>query len=346
MADRCPAVRRPVPLLLATSLLCALWSLTPRAAIQRDTLHATASLPPFLSGQFRTPLAFQRTADGWFYVFDERGHSVYRIDPAMTKATRIVSIGTEPGRLLQPTAFASEPDGTFVVADAPERERIQVFADQGTPIGGFFPSGASRFQVVLDGLVLGGVGSLQYDGHSILISEPATGSLITQYSPYGDPERSFGRPRETGQTDPDLQVVLNTGLPLFNPQGGYDFVFQAGVPLFRRYDHDGHLLFERHIEGPEIDSLVARLPTEWPKRAPGSDEFPVAHPIVRTAAIDRAGNLWVALVVPYVYVYDPAGDKIRVVQLQTPAGPLAPTSLFFDPQGRLLVTPGCWIFAP
>ncbi|HVB37374.1 MAG TPA: hypothetical protein VND92_02515 [Vicinamibacterales bacterium] len=346
MADFRSAVRRRTPALLAAAFLLTCGSILSRAAIQVQTLRATASLPPSMSGQFRNPLAFQRAADGGYYVFDQRGHSVYRIDPAMEHATRIVSIGAETGRLLQPTAFASEPGGTFAVADAPQQERIQVFADQGTLIGGFFPSGASRFQVVLDGLVLGGVGSLQYDGHSILISEPSTGTLITAYSPYGDLRRSFGRLRETGQTDPDLQTVLNTGLPLFNPQGGYDFVFQTGRPLFRRYDRDGHLLFERHIEGREIDDLIARLPTAWPKRPPGSHEFPIAHPIVRTAAIDRQGNLWVALVVPYIYVYDADGDKVRVVQLRTAEGPLAATSLFFDPQGRLLVTPGCFVFTP
>ncbi len=347
MADLPAAVRRHAPFLLAVAaLLGTALGLSPRAAMQVQILRATASLPPFLSGEFRSPLAFQRTADGWFYVFDRRGHSVYRIDPAMEHATRIVSIGAETGRLLQPTAFASEPNGTFAVADAPAQERIQVFADQGSLIGGFFPSGATPFQVVLGGLVLGGVGSLQYDGHAILISQPATGSLITEYSPYGDLRRSFGPLRETGQRDRDVQLLLNTGLPLFNPQGGYDFVFQTGTPLFQRYDRDGHLLFERHIEGREIDELIGRLPTEWPTRPPGSDEFPVAHAIVRTAAIDRQGNLWVALVVPYIYVYDPDGEKIRVVQLRTSAGPVAPTSLFFDPQGRLLVTPGCDIFRP
>jgi hypothetical protein len=329
-----------------TALLACSIVLTAGTAIPTDVVHPAGRLPAAITALFRNPLAFQRTADGAYYVFDERGHSVYRVDAAMQHATRIVSIGPEAGRLLQPTAFASEPDGTFAVADAPEQERIQVFADQGTRIGGFFPAGGRRFNVVLDGLALGGVGSLQYDGRSILVSEPGTGALVTAYSPYGDPERSFGALRDTDRQDPDLVTVLNTGLPLVNPRGGYDFVFQTGTPMFRRYDASGQLLFERHIEGREIDGLIAQLPTTWPKRPAGSGEFPIAHAIVRTAAIDPAGNLWVALVVPYIYVYDPDGDKIRVVQLQTQGGALAATSLFFDPQGQLLVTPGCYVFTP
>lgn len=328
------------------ALIAAAGPLLSAAAPPVDTLHPIGALPPAITRRFETPLAFQRARDGTFYVFDPRQHAVYRVDADMRTVTRIVQIGDEAGRIIQPTAFASEPDGTFVVADAPTAERIQLFASDGTRIGGFFPPGHGRFEVILDGLVIGGVGSLQYNGHAVLVSEPATGALVTEYSPYGDLIRSFGRLRDTGRADPAVRTLLNTGLPLFLPGGGFDFVFQTGTPLFRRYDAAGRLLFQRHIEGRAIDPLVARLPTVWPPRPPGSREIPVTHPIVRTAAVDPAGNLWVALAVPDIYVYDPDGDKIRVVRLETPAGPLTATSLFFDTRGRLLVTPGCYIFNP
>ena len=60
---------------------------------------------------------------------------------------------------------------------------------------------------------------------------------------------------------------------------------------------------------------------------------------------DAAGQLWISLGVPFTYVYDIEGDKTRTVQFQA-AGVLNPTSLFFTQQGRLLVTPGCYEFAP
>ncbi|HVC19575.1 MAG TPA: hypothetical protein VNE16_05815 [Vicinamibacterales bacterium] len=338
------SVRRRAPAILALGLAAGL--LSTGAAPSRETLHPIGALPPALARLARGALAFQRVRDGSFYVFDPRDHAVYHIDAAMRAATQVVRVGAEAGHLLQPTAFASEPDGTFAVADAPTQERIQVFASDGTRIGGFFPPGRSRFQVILDGLVIGGVGSMQYNGRAVLVSEPATGALATEYSPDGGPIRAFGRLRDTDQPDPAVRTLLNTGLPLFVPGGGYDYVFQTGTPLFRKYDRTGRLLFERHIEGREIDPLVAQLPTEWPPRPAGSTEIPVTDPIVRAAAVDPAGNLWVALAVPYLYVYDPEGDKIRVVQLETPAGPLVATSLFFDGRGRLLVTPGCNIFDP
>ena len=110
-------------------------------------------------------------------------------------------------------------------------------------------------------------------------------------------------------------MALNSGLPLTNPMGGYYFVFQAGVPVYRKYDENGTLVFERHVEGPELDPVIAQLPTTWPRRADTTGrELPVVPPTVRTAAVDPDGRLWVALTVPYVYVYDPNGDKIHTVR--------------------------------
>ena len=67
-------------------------------------------------------------------------------------------------------------------------------------------------------------------------------------------------------------------------------------------------------------------------------------PNVRAASVDRNANLWIAMAVPYTYVYDEDGEKTRVVQFRA-AGLIAPTSLFFAPSGHLLVAPGCYEFA-
>ena len=76
-----------------------------------------------------------------------------------------MNIGGEPGRIIDPTAFAVAPDGTFVVADAPgQPERIQIFTPAGFRIGGFVLTGRSRPRVMIDNIVLSGIGSLQYTG--------------------------------------------------------------------------------------------------------------------------------------------------------------------------------------
>ena len=71
--------------------------------------------------------------------------------------------------------------------------------------------------------------------------------------------------------------------------------------------------------------------------------MPAVPPIVRAAAVDPLGNLWIALTTGIVYVYSADGDKIRSLQLRG-VGRLSPTSLFFAGASRLLVTPGCYIF--
>jgi hypothetical protein len=119
-------------------------------------------------------------------------------------------------------------------------------------------------------------------------------------------------------------------------------VFQTGRPMFRKYDASGALVFERHVEGVELDAAIQDLPEVWPRRAE-TGRFPLVPPLVRTAAIDPDGRLWISLVAPYTYVYDGRGDKVRTVQFRG-AGIIAATSLFFAGPDRVLVTPGCYEF--
>jgi len=71
--------------------------------------------------------------------------------------------------------------------------------------------------------------------------------------------------------------------------------------------------------------------------------MPLVTPTIRTAAVDRGGNLWIAFNVPYTYVYDRDGDKIRTVQFRS-AGLMTPSSIFFGRNNKLLITPGLFEF--
>jgi hypothetical protein len=315
------------------------------AALKPDVLRSAGAVPAHVAGRFREPTGFQQSSSGQYFVFDRRGHTVYGLDERQSSAWEIIQIGAEPGRIIDPTAFAVEPNGTFAVADAPNnRERIQIFSQAGFRIGGFLLPGRLKMRVTLDNAVLNGIGSLQYTGASILMSQPDTGALITEFALNGGVTRTFGRLRRTGhEDDPELHLALNSGIPLVDPRGGFFFVFQTGEPTFQKYDDAGQLLFERHIEGREIDQLVAALPTRWPTRRTADGEMPLVTPTIRTAAVDRDGRLWIAFVVPYTYVYDADGDKIRTVQFRG-AGLVQPNSLFFGKDGRILVTPGLYEF--
>ena len=315
-------------------------------AAEVEILRSTGGLAADVVGQFREPADFQRGPGGDYFVFDRAGHAVYRVPPSGDAATRIVQIGPETGNILGPSAFDLAGD-RFLVADGPRQsERVQLFDLDGNLVTSFRLPGRATPRITLGSLTLSGVSSLQWTGRSILMSQPELGGVMTEFSLGGQPFRTVGTFRHTGQeADRDVNLALNSGLPLVIPTGGYYFVFQAGLPAFRKYDANGQLLFERHIEGPELDATIQALPTTWPRRADASGrELPLIPPTVRTAAVDPQGNLWVSLAAPYTYVYDPNGEKVRTIQFQA-AGTLSPDSFFFDGPDRLLVTPGCYIFS-
>jgi hypothetical protein len=308
-------------------------------------VRSVDAIPAHIAGRFRDPFGFERSASGEYFVFDRRSQIVWGVDPRGDSAWEIVHIGNEPGRILNPFAFAVAPDGTFAVGDAPNnQERIQIFTPAGFRIGGFTLPGKPRARIALDGIVLNGIGSLLYTGTSILLSQPDTGGLVNEYSLSGAPIRSFGDLRKTGhENDPAVHAMLNTGLPLVDPRGGFFFVFQTGEPVFRKYDANGRLVFERRIQGREIDDFISRLPSLWPARTAASGELPFITPTIRTAAVDPSGHLWVSFAEPVTYEFDGEGDKIRAVQFRA-AGPVSPNHMSFDDKGRMLVTPGLYVF--
>lgn len=337
---------RPISTLLLAIAGAAL-AVAPLAALRVDVLRSIGGLPLHIAGTFEEPVAFEQSENGVYYVLDRRGHAVYTIDPDRTGVRKAVDIGQEAGRIIQPLGFDVAADGSFVVADSPRnRQRVQLFDRAGTLTWGFLVPGSPVSHVTIGPLVLNGISSLRHTGRSLLVSQPETGFLFTEYSLTGSVVRSVGRLRPTGQEqDRDVHVAMNAGLALVDPTGGYFYVFLAGRPMFRKYDAAGTLIFERLIQGRELDDFLAAQPTRWPRRRVEDREIPFVAPSIRTAAVDGSGHLWVSLAVPYTYVYDPQGDKARTVQFSA-AGTLSPTSLSFTRDGRLLVTPGCYEFDP
>lgn len=335
-------------------LLCLLGQVLPPVAppassgTRVETLRSTSAMPAFIAGEFEEPSGFALRPDGSALVFDRRRHRVYTIDKARTAARPLVEIGYETGRVLRPTAFDAASSGDFIVADAPGRApRVSVFAANGAVLNTFpIPANATP-RVTLGNLVLDGIAGVRYTGTTVLVNQPEQGVLVSEYSVTGGSLRRFGDLRRTGfeAADPEVHLALNSALPLPTPDGGVCVVFLAGTPAFRKYTAAGVLEFERVIQGREIDALVMRMPTQWPRRRVDTLSFPLVEPTVRTAAIDRQGRLWVAMATSHVYVYDADGEKARTLQL-IGAGVLAPTSMWFAPDGRLLVTPGLYEFTP
>src|SRR5262249_43885452 len=122
--------RSLVPFIMRRALLPTIIALLASAALSgrgSQVLRSTAAVPASIAGRFREAVGFEQSRSGQYFVFDRRGHTVYGIDADQSSAWEIVQIGAESGHIIDPTAFAVEPDGTFVVADEPNnRERIQI----------------------------------------------------------------------------------------------------------------------------------------------------------------------------------------------------------------------------
>ena len=329
-------------LVQGSSVLALAFVLVASRAFDVEERRATGSLPAHVAAAFDDMAACTVSPSGEYLIFDRRAHAVYTLAKGAEAPKRIVQIGSETGRIIRPTVFDSAADGSFVVADAPgDRQRVQFFSGTGTNLGGFTMPGRGVPQITLGDLVLSGLATLEYTGQTVLISQPELGSLIVEYLPTGTPLRTFGELRATGQ-EKDLPVhsALNVGVTLLNPKGGYYFVFLSGVPMFRKYDAAGKLVFERHIEGVELDPYIGKLPTTWPRKR---GEIPIVPATIRTAAVDLDGDLWISLAAPYTYVYDSSGDKRHTFQFRG-AGIVSPTSFFFTRDRRVLTTPGCYAF--
>jgi hypothetical protein len=330
------------PFLFAAALIVA-FAAPPAAQVEERA--SVGGLPAHAAGVFEEIAACHLSPTGTYLVFDRRAHAVYTFASGDDAPKKIVQIGSEAGRIIRPTGFDSAPDGTFVVADAPgDQRRLQFFTQSGASLGGFTMFGRPVPLITLGDVTLSGLKSLKYTGESILLSQPDGGALVTEYALNGFPRRSFGELRATGQeNDRAVHAALNVGLALPIPKGGYYFVFLSGVPVFRKYDAGGKLVFERQVEGVEVDPYLRQMPTTWPRRRTEAGDVPLVPSIVRTAAVDPDGNLWISLGSSFTYVYDSTGSKRRTLRFRA-AGIMAPTSFFFTPDARVLVAPGCYLF--
>jgi hypothetical protein len=343
-ARRLAALVMPVP--LAVFLPFVSFAAFESYVLPVETLKAIGGLPADIVNQFFEPVGFAEATTGEFVVLDRRNHTLYGVNAKKTTVRTILQVGFEEGRVLRPAALAVSPDDIIAVADAPKgHERIQFFSLAGSFLGGFYLPSRVAPRLVVGPLVLNGVGSMTFTGRTFLISQPENGALFSEIDGQGAVLRHFGTLRPTGhESDRDLHLALNIGIPLVDPQGSFYFVFQTGRPMIRKYDANGVLIYERHVEGVELDEHIRGLPTTWPRRTTEAGSLPLVTPLVRTAAVDPTGRLWVSLITPFTFVYDINGEKTRTVQFHG-AAPLAASSLFFASRGRVLVTPGCYEFS-
>jgi hypothetical protein len=300
-----------------------------------DVLNSVGGLPADVVGRFREPMGFARVPNGPYYVFDRRGHSVHTVDSHDPKVRTLVEIGEEGRPLTRARSTGHRrPPGS------PTRRRASACRCSALPAsGGFTRPGRIAARVArVAGVERRWQPRLHRQVH--LLSEPDTGWLLTEYTNQGAPIRSMGRLRPTGhEADGEVHLALNAGLALPEPSGGFFFVFLAGAPAIRKYSASGALLFERAIQGRELDGLLAACPSggragRWAIVAP----LAACRP---TAAVDPEGRLWVSFVL--LTPTSTTKEKLRTIQFRPPASS-PPAAWRFLRRSRA-VTPGCYEFA-
>src|SRR5262245_59187537 len=104
-------MRATLAVLLAVAVTA---SAAPTHATQADILRSSGGLPAHIAGAFDIADC-QQSATGEYFIFDRRGHMVYGLPRGAETPRKVTGIGTEPGRILDPSSFDLAGNGSFVI---------------------------------------------------------------------------------------------------------------------------------------------------------------------------------------------------------------------------------------
>lgn len=270
---------------------------------------------------------------GKYLLTDVKRNRVLIVKDNMEVEREFGMIGSGPGRLLHPGYIDVARDGTIYVNDG-GNERIVKFTSAGDYLG--------EFQVTTyEGLAVG-------TENEIFLGQPQDDRLVTVYSSSGKKLRSFGQLKKFseiyGAAFADNDALYKTALNqvrLSTDKDGNLYVSFMLIPLIQKYSPQGKLLFERKLEGPEIDRLMENIQKR--KYITGNRDGAEGRIIALDPVIEPAtGNILVPLVDGSIYVADRDGNKLALLH---PQWPEQATRTFYPyvaglgAKGELLVTP-------
>ena len=270
---------------------------------------------------------------GKYLLTDVKRNRVLIVKDNMEVEREFGRIGSGPGQLLHPGYIDVARDGTIYVNDG-GNERIVKFTSAGAYLG--------EFQVAsYEGMAVGAENEL-------FLGQPQEDNLVTVYSSSGKKLRSFGQLKKFseiyGAAFADNDALYKTALNqvrLSTDKDGNLYVSFMLIPLIQKYSPQGKLLFERKLEGPEIDQLMEKIQKR--KYITGNRDGAEGRIIALDPVIEPAtGNILVPLVDGSIYVADRDGNKLALLH---PQWPEQATRTFYPyvaglgAKGELLVTP-------
>lgn len=266
---------------------------------------------------------------GLYVVSDRTRNSLLVINDRSEIQKEIAGIGSAPGRLFRPGYLDVASDGIIYVQDG-GNERIQSFDLEGRYLGGFATTPFMGFAAGAGG--------------EVFLGQPEKGRLVTVYSRDGKVLRSFGSLKKfsevygSGSADDDekWRNAINRVKISVEPDGSVLVSFMM-APLIQKYTREGVLVFERRLEGPEVDRLTqSALTTEGGGNLTMSmDGFP-EHVMALEAVSLPGDEIDVALTDGSVYVADAEGRKVDVLHPHA-SNRFTPEMVGLSPAGEMVV---------
>ena len=194
---------------------------------------------------FRRPSSMRLDSQGNIYIVDTGNRRVVKFD---NTGKFLQEIGL--GKLSKPMDVAFDPEGNIYVLDAGRLGfRVVIFDSNGRYL--------SKFRLE-PGPLGGGPGPPEMaidDRGLIYVNQPSQGSLFSVYSKEGKKIASFGE--IVSYSNPGQHRVLNKVVFCFDSRGFLNALY-ISRPIFRRYDRNFELVFEKEIKAEEIEWLTER----------------------------------------------------------------------------------------
>jgi len=247
----------------------------------------------------------------YVYVYDDLTNRLFVFDRAGKLLHTVGRTGPGPGEFYHATGLEAS-DSVVTVYDRWNR-RVELFSPEGQ-FRAEFPAPSNSRAFAADG------------NGRVYINDPQQGHLISVYDSSGKNTANFGELTtvsalyQTKDTSRDAALRLQANrVWLATDKEGNVYASYVIAPVIRKYDRNGHLAFERFIQGAEADSLRNIF---WHVRSGEKllsspfDGTQVDYITKAVMADSSVGRVYVLGGIEALFEFDSNGNQVRVLPIK------------------------------